>query len=87
MIIVDKETNDLISGLRLSLSKCQDFIKHQQSVINVKDDAITELNKALARSHEIGLKQNNTITLLQTECDRKDDVIALLKDVIEMLNL
>lgn len=87
MHIPNDPVGDLIDDLKLSLSKCQDFIKHQQSVINVKDDAITELNKALARSHEIGLKQNNTITLLQTECDRKDDAIALLKDVIEMLNL
>ena len=77
--------NQLINDLRLALSKCQDHIQHQLSIILVKDDAITALNDTLQEYSELAHKQKNEIIMLKTECDRKDDMIALLKATIETL--
>lgn len=87
MHAINDPVGDLIDDLKLSLSKCQDFIKHQQSVINVKDDAITVLNDTLQEYNTIINKNRDIIFRLQTECDRKDDAIDMLKGVIELLNL
>ena len=75
----------LINDLRLALSKCQDHIQHQLAIIQVKDDAITALNSTLQEYHDIVTNQNTEITKLKTECDRKDDTIALLNATIETM--
>jgi len=75
----------IINDLRLALSKCQDHIQHQLSIIQVKDDAITVLNDTLQEYNTIINKNRDIIFRLQTECDRKDDMIALLNATIDTM--